>query len=299
MRLVFGLKPAQNPNRVFRARLIHIHRLEPARKRRIPLNVTLIFTQGGGAYRVQLAPRERGLEHIGGVNRALGTSGADERMQLVDKNNKFSLSALNLAHDCFQPILKLAAVFGARDNRAKINGNQFFVFERLRHLARDDPLRKAFYNRCLADSGFTNQHRIVFGPARQHFHHAPDFCGAADHRIQLFLPGKPREIARVFLQHIIFGLRLRIRDALAAAQFLQGFEHQFFGNVLARQQFLGARRHFQKREEQMLGGDEFVFELCRLAMRLLNGLCQILRQIHLSQGACNHGAAGQGVERLQ
>ena len=84
-----------------------------------------------------------------------------------------------------QPLLELAAVFGAGDQRAEVERQQLLVLQALRHVAIDDAQRQALDDRRLADAGLADQHRIVLGAARQHLDGAADFLVAADDRIEL------------------------------------------------------------------------------------------------------------------
>ena len=53
------------------------HLLEAALERGVLLDVLAVLVERGGADAVQLAARQRGLEHVAGVDRALGLAGAD------------------------------------------------------------------------------------------------------------------------------------------------------------------------------------------------------------------------------
>ena len=84
-----------------------------------------------------------------------------------------------------QPLLELAAIFRAGDQRAHVERQQLLVLEALRHVAVDDAQRQAFDDRRLADAGLADQHRVVLGAPRQDLDGAADFLVAADHRIEL------------------------------------------------------------------------------------------------------------------
>ena len=75
--LVSLLQAAQDGDGGLDARLVDQHLLEAPLERRILLDVLAVFVQRGGADAVQLAARERGLEHVAGVDRAFGLAGAD------------------------------------------------------------------------------------------------------------------------------------------------------------------------------------------------------------------------------
>ena len=102
-----------------------------------------------------------------------------------------------------QPLLELAAVFGAGQQRAEIERQQFLVLEALRHVAIDDALRQALDDRGLADPGLADQYRVVLGAARQHLDRAADLLVAADDRVELALARRFGQVARVFLQRVV------------------------------------------------------------------------------------------------
>ena len=89
--LIALLQPAQDRDRVLHARLAHHHRLEAALQGRVLLDVLAVLVERGGAHAAQLATREHRLEQVGGVHRALGGAGADDRVQLVEEQDDGAL----------------------------------------------------------------------------------------------------------------------------------------------------------------------------------------------------------------
>ena len=185
------------------ARLRHIDRLEAAGECRVLLDMFAIFVERGGADAMQLAAGQRRFEQIGSVHGAVGLAGADQSVHLVDEQNDLALRRLDLAQHGFEPLLELAAIFGAGDQRAEIEGQHLLVLEALRHVALDDAVGQALDDGGLADARLADQHRIVLGAARQHLDGAPDLLVAADHRIELALGGGLGEVAGVALERII------------------------------------------------------------------------------------------------
>ena len=124
-----------------------------------------------------------------------------------------------------QPLLELAAIFGAGDQRAEVERQQLLVLQALRHVAVDDAQRQAFDDGGLADAGLADQHRIVLGAAGEHLNGAADFLVAADDRIELAVARGLRQIAGIFLERVIgvFGGR-GIRGAALAQGFDRGIE---------------------------------------------------------------------------
>ncbi len=185
-------------------------------------------------------------------------------MHLVDEQDDVAVRRRDLLQHRFEPLLELAAIFRAGDQRAHVEGDQLLVIEALRDVAIDDAQREAFHDGGLADAGLADQHRIVLGAARQHLHGAPDLLVAADHRIELAVACRLGEIAAVFLERVIGVLgRRRIGGAALAQGFDGGIE------VLRRhpgtaQDLAGLGVLLQgEREQQALDGHEGIAGLVR------------------------------------
>ena len=130
-------------------------------------------------------------------------AGADQRVHLVDEQDDAAVGRRDLVEHRLQPLLELAAIFRAGNQRAHVERHQLLVLQRLRHVAIDDAQRQPFGDGRLADAGLADQHRIVLGAARQHLDGAADFVVAADHRIELALARIRGQVARVLLQRVI------------------------------------------------------------------------------------------------
>ena len=97
-----------------------MHRLESPFEGRVLLDVLAILVERRRADRVQLAARQHRLQHVGRVDRAFGRAGADHRVQLVDEQDDLALGVDDLLEDGLQPLLELAAVLRAGDQRAHV-----------------------------------------------------------------------------------------------------------------------------------------------------------------------------------
>ena len=71
------------------------------------------------------------------------------------------------------------------------------------HIAIGDAERKTFGNSGLADSGFTDQHRIILGPAGQYLDRSTYFLVATDYGIELTCACNLRQVAGKFLERVI------------------------------------------------------------------------------------------------
>src|SRR5215217_7512787 len=102
----------EDQNRFLDARLIDLNRLEPPLQRRVPLDVRAVLVERGCANGLELASGERGLQNVSGIDRALGGSCSDQRVQLVDEEDAAGL--LDLAHDLLQSLFELTSVLRTR-----------------------------------------------------------------------------------------------------------------------------------------------------------------------------------------
>ena len=168
------------------------------------------------------------------------------------------------------PLLELAAVLRAGEERADVERPDALALEPLRHVAGDDPLRETLGDRGLPHSGIPDQHRVVLRAPRQHLDHAPNLLVAADDRVELALLGELGQVAAELLERLVRAFGILRRDALAAAHLLQ-----------LREQLVA--RHDVEREQEVLGRDELVLELP-----------------HLLLGAVEHaGERGRGARLLR
>ena len=103
------LQAAQDRDRVLDRRLVDQHFLEATLERGVLLDVLAILVERGRADAMQLAARERGLEHVAGVHRALGLAGADHRVQLVDEQDDLAFLLRQVVEHGLEALLELAA----------------------------------------------------------------------------------------------------------------------------------------------------------------------------------------------
>ncbi|MDH6595062.1 hypothetical protein M2165_004951 [Variovorax sp. TBS-050B] len=233
--LVLLLQAAQDRDGGLHRRLAHEDLLEAALERGVLLDVLAVFVERGGAHAVQFAARERGLEHVARVHRALGLAGADHGVELVDEDDGLSLVLREFVEHGLEPLLEFAAELGAREQRGHVEREHALALERVGHLARDDALRQAFDDRGLAHAGFADQHGVVLGAALQHLDRAADFLVAADHRVELAEACALGEVEAVFLERLALAFGIGAVHALAAAHGVDGrFERLARQAVLAR-----------------------------------------------------------------
>ena len=167
-----------------------------------------------------------------------------------------------------EPVLELAAVLGAGDQRADVERDHAPVAQRVGDVARDDALGEPLDDRGLADAGLADQHGVVLGAPREHLDHAPDLVVAPDHRVELALLGRLGEVAPVGLERLVLVLGVLVGHAVRAAHLLDRL-----GELLARGAGVDLRVGGQ-REQQVLGRDVLVAHAARLVVGALQQVDQ-------------------------
>ncbi len=94
-------------------------RLEAALEGAVLLDVLAVLVERGGADGLDLAARQGRLQHVRGVDRALGGAGADQRVELVEEEDDV-LRLADLLHHRLEPLLELAAILGAGHEGAEV-----------------------------------------------------------------------------------------------------------------------------------------------------------------------------------
>ena len=284
VRLVAVAQTLEDLDGVLDRRLADLHRLEPALECGVLLDVLAVLVEGGGTDGLQLTAGQLGLEDRGGVDRALGGTRTDERVQLVDEQDDVA-AGVDLLEDLLQALLEVTAVAAAGHQRTEVEGVELLVLERLGDLAVHDGLRQALDDGGLADTGLADQHRVVLGAAAQHLHDPLDFLLAADDRVELALHGGGGQVAAELVEHQRRRRVARLATAASGAGFgglLALVAGQQLDDLLAHAGELGAQldQHLggdalalaDEAEQDVLGADVVVAELQRLAQAQLEHL---------------------------
>ena len=172
---VFRTDAAQNFHSVFGAWFLDFDRLEPAFEGGVFFDVFAIFCQGGGADALHFTAGEGGFDDVAGVHGAFRAPGSDDGMKFVDKEDDV-LIAPDLIHDGLDAFFELAAIFGACDHEGEVEGDDFFIAQDFRHIAADDFLSQSFDDGGFANTSFTDEDGIVFGPAAEDLDDPLDFA---------------------------------------------------------------------------------------------------------------------------
>ena len=170
---------------------------------------------------------------------------------------------------------------------------KLLVAQAFRHVAIDDAQRP-FGDGGLADTGFTDQHRVVLGPARQHLHGAADFLVAADDRVDLPRFGGFGQVARVFRQRLIAVLGARTVSGAALANIVDGAVQRLRVHLAGSQRILGIGVGHGKRGQNPLCRNETVPRFLSELLRLIQHADQRRVDIDLPLAARDFGQLGNG-----
>ena len=143
------------------------------------------------------------LQNVRCIKTALGRSGPDDRMNLIDKQQHIS-GFVQFIHDVFQSFLKLTPVLGSGNHAADVQAQHPFPQQQFRHVALHDPLGKAFRHCALSDARLADQDRIVFSPADQNLDNPHDLRFPSDHRVQFVLLCRSGQVTAEAIQQALF-----------------------------------------------------------------------------------------------
>ena len=207
-------------------------------------------------------------------------------MQLIDKENDLTLGFSYLLEDSFEPLLELAAVFSAGDERAHIECKYVFVLQIVRNIPRHNSLGKAFDRSSLADTGLADQYRIVLALSGQYQDSLTNLIITADDRIQLLLSGLLHEVRSVFVQCVVCRFRVVTHDPLVASDSAERLKECIPRDAEAGKQLLHcSARIFQNGQVEVLDGHIFVPHGLCLILGLDQGFIEVRSYIRFAAAA--------------
>src|SRR5207245_8359032 len=136
VRLVAVAEAAEDLDRLVDRRLLDADLLEAALEGSVALEVLAVLVERRRADRLQLAAGQRRLQDRRRVDRALGGTRADERVQLVDKQDDV-VRVPELLDDLLEALLELAPILRARDERPDVEREHALALQRLGDVALD------------------------------------------------------------------------------------------------------------------------------------------------------------------
>src|SRR5215475_7720043 len=172
----------------------------------------------------------------------------------------------HLTEDGLEPLLELAAILRAGDERTDVEGEHGLVAQALGYVAGRDSLCEPFDDGGLADTWIADKHRVVLRLTRQDLDDPTDLAIATDDRIGPTVGCVGDEIPAVLLQRLVRRLRHRRRDALVAADRGQRIEEGLPRDAVLPQSAPGLGTHAltDEREQEVLDGDVLVLQAPRL-----------------------------------
>ena len=218
------------------------------------------------------------------VDGAFRGARADDRVQLVDEEDQVALRVANLVQHGLQPLLELAAVLGAGDHRAEVEGHDALVLEAFGDVALDDAAGEALDDRGLADAGLADQHRVVLGAAGEHLDDPADLLVAPNDRVELAGAGSFGEVSAEALERLVLLFGVLGGDAVTAAHVAQDLE----------QLVVGGANTVGQREDEVFGREVLVMQLGALAVGGLEGVPRLPAELWLG-AAVGAGDLGQLV----
>ena len=279
--LIALLESSQDRDRVLNSRFIYHDGLESSLQRSILFDVLSVLLESCRADAVQFAPCQHGFEHISGVHSAFRFACAHNGVKLVDKEYDLAVTLAHILQYGFKSLLEFTSVFCPCYQGAHIEGKDLLVLKSFRHIALSDTLRKTLYDRCLADTGFTDQNRIVLGLSGQDTDHITDLRVSSDDRIKLLVPGLSYEFLAVLGQSVIGRLGVIRCNSLIAPYCRQRFQESVPCNAIVLEQFGDhAVRVSYKRQEEVLNTYIFIAELLRFVLRADQDLVEVPADIN-------------------
>mmetsp|Transcript_33134 Transcript_33134/g.72240 ORF Transcript_33134/g.72240 Transcript_33134/m.72240 type:complete len:942 (-) Transcript_33134:128-2953(-) len=201
--LVVGLvtlaQTLEDVNAVINGGLGHNDGLETTLKSGILLNVLAVLVKSGRADALQLATGKGRLQDVGSVDGALGRTGADESVHLVDDQDDV-IGLLDLVHELLQALLELTTVLGARNQQTHVQGDNLLALDGLGHVTGGDQLSKALSNSGLTHTGLADQARVVLGATAQNLGHTLDLLAASHHGVEPALLSLLSQVGTVLLE---------------------------------------------------------------------------------------------------
>ena len=304
MVLVVPPEARENRDRLLHRGRIDDHGLEAPFERTVLFHVSAVFVQRRGSDALQFTPRQRRLEHVRRVDRTLGRTGSNQRVQLIDEQDDVAVAG-DLVHDRLEALFELAPVLGPGDHGGHVQCKDAVFPEALGHLPAGDQLCQSFDDRRLPDSGLADQDRVVLFSPAEDLGDALDLGLAPDGRIQLPLACKSRQVAAEVIQRrrlgLLFAASRRCRGGRGRRRAPRGASPARRPHVRAQDlERLGARFVYghaqgiedlggdslalaQQPQEQVLGADVGVVEFTRLRHRELEHLLRGRRVRKLAQ----------------
>ena len=191
VRLVLVADALKDFDRVSERGLVDLDRLEATLKCGVLFDVLAVLVVVV-APMVWSSPRASIGLRIDAASMAPSAAPAPTSVWISSMNSRMSPRVLISLSTFLEAFFEVTAVAAAGHKRAEVERVELLVGQRVGHVVVDDFLGKALDDRCLADSGLANEHRVVLCAARENLHRAFELFRATDHRIEFTSGGQLR-----------------------------------------------------------------------------------------------------------
>ena len=155
VRLIPGAQALEDLERLVLRWFSNEHLRKTALECWIFFNVLAVLIERCRTDALNLAPGEWWLQDIGSVDRALRSSCANKRVELVNEQDRIACRAQLFEH-LLESLFKFTAVLRSSDERAHVKCDDALVEQRRRNVALNDALREPFSDGGLADAWLAN-----------------------------------------------------------------------------------------------------------------------------------------------
>ena len=201
---------------------------------------------------MEFAAGQHRLQEVPGIHAAFGFPGADNGVQFIDEEDDAAFGLADFLQHGLQPFLKLAAVLGARDERAHIQRKDALILQAFGHIALHNALRQAFGDGRLADARLADQDRVVLGFPREDADHIADLVIAPDDRVHLVFTGSLDQIGAILAQSVVGALGIVTVDRRRLDLRELGRKAVFGDGMIRKDPLDGRRRCGEQADHQML-----------------------------------------------
>ena len=157
--------------------------LESSRQCSVLFHAFLEFVQGGRSDTLDVSAGQGRLEHVGRIEASGCAAGSDDRVELVDEQDHVRIRRYFVDY-VLESLLEISAIFGTCDDGAEIQRYEPFAFKHRRDVSVDDLDGDSFHDGGFADSGITDEHRIVLPSASENLDDALYLVLSSHERIQ-------------------------------------------------------------------------------------------------------------------
>ena len=288
--MLFVLLPDtfKNSDRGSFVRLLGIYGAETSCKSRVLFDEAPVFVSCRRADDPDLTSRKHRFQYIRRVYCSLCCTGTRNCVYLIYK--QYDISAVSdLIGYRLYPLLKVAAVFRARDHRRKIETENTHIFKPLRHISCRCTQGDTFGYGGLADTACPDKAGIVLAAAYKYAHSLVYLPVTRYHRVKPAFPCKPCKVCSETVKHAAAVFLIRcISDAAvmgsrgAVTGYLpyiraQLFEHHCSAAALVPEQS----------EQDMLGADKRAALVSRTAQCAFKYLLASRSYVRRSKPCCH------------